>query len=102
MATYVDPDQAPDATAEKCSRFEVLDWLNKILDIKFTRVEQICSGTVSLVPLFQTRHFAANFLSTFPLYLKGFASNKTCMLISANRPSHDCGNVFKSPANFSV
>uniref|UniRef100_A0A8C7JI48 DNA (cytosine-5-)-methyltransferase n=1 Tax=Oncorhynchus kisutch TaxID=8019 RepID=A0A8C7JI48_ONCKI len=45
MATYVDPDQTPDATAEKCSRFEVLDWLNKILDIKFTRVEQICSGS---------------------------------------------------------
>lgn len=48
MATNVDLDQTPDATAEKCSRFELLDWLNKTLDIKFTEVEQICSGTVSL------------------------------------------------------
>ncbi|XP_055747833.1 uncharacterized protein LOC129829871 isoform X2 [Salvelinus fontinalis] len=45
MATNVDLDQTPDATAEKCSRFELLDWLNKTLDIKFTRVEQICSGS---------------------------------------------------------
>ncbi|XP_014002150.1 DNA (cytosine-5)-methyltransferase 3A isoform X1 [Salmo salar] len=45
MATNVDLDQTPDATAEKCSRFELLDWLNKTLDIKFTEVEQICSGS---------------------------------------------------------
>ncbi|XP_041701755.2 uncharacterized protein LOC121538067 isoform X2 [Coregonus clupeaformis] len=45
MATNVDLDQTKDATAEKCSRFELLDWLNKTLDIKFTRVEQICSGS---------------------------------------------------------
>uniref|UniRef100_A0A4W5KQ26 DNA (cytosine-5-)-methyltransferase n=1 Tax=Hucho hucho TaxID=62062 RepID=A0A4W5KQ26_9TELE len=45
MATNVDLDQTPDATAEKCSRFELLDWLNKTLDIKFTRLEQICSGS---------------------------------------------------------
>lgn len=48
MATNVDLDQTPDATAEKCSSFELLDWLNKTLDIKFTRVENICSGTVSI------------------------------------------------------
>uniref|UniRef100_A0A8C7Q4P8 DNA (cytosine-5-)-methyltransferase n=1 Tax=Oncorhynchus mykiss TaxID=8022 RepID=A0A8C7Q4P8_ONCMY len=45
MATNVDLDQTPDATAEKCSSFELLDWLNKTLDIKFTRVENICSGS---------------------------------------------------------
>uniref|UniRef100_A0A673Y1B9 DNA (cytosine-5-)-methyltransferase n=1 Tax=Salmo trutta TaxID=8032 RepID=A0A673Y1B9_SALTR len=45
MATNVDLDQTPDATAETCSRFELLDWLNKTLDIKFTEVEQICSGS---------------------------------------------------------
>uniref|UniRef100_A0A8C8DCH8 DNA (cytosine-5-)-methyltransferase n=1 Tax=Oncorhynchus tshawytscha TaxID=74940 RepID=A0A8C8DCH8_ONCTS len=45
MATNVDLDQTPDATAEKCSSFELLDWLNKTLDIKFTRVEHICSGS---------------------------------------------------------
>uniref|UniRef100_A0A8C7FLN1 DNA (cytosine-5-)-methyltransferase n=1 Tax=Oncorhynchus kisutch TaxID=8019 RepID=A0A8C7FLN1_ONCKI len=45
MATNVDLDQTPDTTAEKCSSFELLDWLNKTLDIKFTRVEHICSGS---------------------------------------------------------
>uniref|UniRef100_A0A3P9AME2 DNA (cytosine-5-)-methyltransferase n=1 Tax=Esox lucius TaxID=8010 RepID=A0A3P9AME2_ESOLU len=45
MATNVDLDQSPDATADKCSRYELLNWLNKNLDIKFTRLEQICSGS---------------------------------------------------------
>jgi hypothetical protein len=38
----------------------------------------------------------------FPLYLKGIAGNKACTFISANRPGHNFGKMFKSPANPSI
>ncbi|KAL1020964.1 hypothetical protein UPYG_G00006960 [Umbra pygmaea] len=45
MAKNVESPQSPDPTEEKCNRYDLLDWLNKRLEIQFTRVEQICSGS---------------------------------------------------------
>ncbi|XP_076859796.1 DNA (cytosine-5-)-methyltransferase 3 beta, duplicate a isoform X2 [Brachyhypopomus gauderio] len=42
MATHINLNL--DAFDDKCSRFDILAWLNKLLQTKFTQVEQICSG----------------------------------------------------------
>ncbi|XP_060737624.1 DNA (cytosine-5-)-methyltransferase 3 beta, duplicate a isoform X2 [Tachysurus vachellii] len=42
MATIVNPEQ--DALQDKSSRYELLAWLNKTLQTKFTKMEEICSG----------------------------------------------------------
>lgn len=42
MATVVNLEQ--DALHDKSSRYELLAWLNKTLQTKFTKMEEICSG----------------------------------------------------------
>ncbi|XP_062854404.1 DNA (cytosine-5-)-methyltransferase 3 beta, duplicate a [Trichomycterus rosablanca] len=42
MATNVSPDL--DNNDEKCNRYNLLAWLNRSLQTKFTHMEQICSG----------------------------------------------------------
>ncbi|KAK3566403.1 hypothetical protein QTP86_032283 [Hemibagrus guttatus] len=42
MATIINPEL--DALQDKSSRYEVLAWLNRTLQTKFTNMEEICSG----------------------------------------------------------
>lgn len=47
MATNVSLD--PNNPDDKCSRYEVLAWINETLHTNFTQVEQCRSGTVFII-----------------------------------------------------
>lgn len=67
MATNVSLD--PNNPDDKCSRIEVLAWINETLHTNFTQVEQCRSGTIFfiflLMSLFMLSELHESFFSFF-------------------------------------
>lgn len=72
MATNVSLD--PNNPDDKCSRIEVLAWINETLHTNFTQVEQCRSGTVFvflfflLMSLFMLSELHESFFSFFSFF----------------------------------
>uniref|UniRef100_A0A4W4G9J5 DNA (cytosine-5-)-methyltransferase n=1 Tax=Electrophorus electricus TaxID=8005 RepID=A0A4W4G9J5_ELEEL len=85
-----------DAFDDKCSRFEILAWLNKLLQTKFTQVEQICSGacfcqimdwlfpgTINISKVNFQSQDQADFLQNYSLLQESFTKNGITKAIPA-------------------